>query len=122
MSLDKTTETRGQTYDEHKRNAEVVTGIQTTGTKSYEHSGKELRPQLELRFRPNAARIAVVMKTKDLWKIFQLQEGVNNLRCRTRNFVMSVEHSYSPSSSWHSEIQMHRTNGLVGYKIRVQHM
>jgi len=45
VSLNKTTETRGQTHDEHKRKAEVVTGIQTTGTKSYERSGKELRHQ-----------------------------------------------------------------------------
>jgi len=45
VSLNKTAETRGQTHDEHRRNAEVVTGIQTTGTKSCEHSGKELRHQ-----------------------------------------------------------------------------
>jgi predicted chitinase len=48
VSLNKTVETRGQTRDEHKRNAEVVTGIQTTGTKSYENSGKESGYQLQV--------------------------------------------------------------------------
>ena len=48
MSLHKTAETRGQTYDEHERNAAVVTEIQTTWTKSYEHSGEELRQQLQV--------------------------------------------------------------------------
>ena len=77
--------------------------------------GKNSGTGCKLIFRPNAARFTVLMKTIDLWKIFQLEDdGVSSLGSRTKNFVMSVDHSSSSSSScWHSEIQKRRMNGHV---------